>query len=81
MKSHHQHGKSHFPHPHDTPVSAGLRFISELIAWIAGPCVRKCDKSLRLFTQRYEPLQMYCPLLELNLDIDIRTAGKRVEHR
>ena len=37
MKSHHQHGKSHFPHPHDTPVSAGLRFISELIAWVAGP--------------------------------------------
>jgi len=27
----------HFRHPHDTPVSAGLRFISELIAWIAGP--------------------------------------------
>ncbi len=24
-------------HPHDTPVSAGLRFGSELIAWIAGP--------------------------------------------
>jgi len=24
-------------HPHDTPVSAGLRFLSELIAWIAGP--------------------------------------------
>ena len=27
----------HFHHPHDTPVSAGLRFVSELIAWIAGP--------------------------------------------
>ena len=26
-----------FHHPHDTPVSAGLRFLSELIAWIAGP--------------------------------------------
>jgi hypothetical protein len=26
-----------FRHPHDTPVSAGLRFLSELIAWIAGP--------------------------------------------
>lgn len=25
------------PHPYDTPVSAGLRFGSELIAWIAGP--------------------------------------------
>jgi hypothetical protein len=24
-------------HPHDTPVSAGLRFLTELIAWIAGP--------------------------------------------
>jgi hypothetical protein len=27
----------HFHHPHDTPVSAGLRFLSELIAWVAGP--------------------------------------------
>jgi hypothetical protein len=26
-----------FHHPHDAPVSAGLRFTSELIAWIAGP--------------------------------------------
>ena len=26
-----------FEHPHDTPLSAGLRFLSELIAWIAGP--------------------------------------------
>jgi hypothetical protein len=24
-------------HPYDTPVSAGLRFLSELIAWVAGP--------------------------------------------
>lgn len=24
-------------HPHDTAVSAGLRFLSELITWIAGP--------------------------------------------
>ena len=27
----------HPAHPYDTPVSAGLRFGSELIAWIAGP--------------------------------------------
>ncbi len=26
-----------YHHPLDTPVSAGLRFLSELIAWIAGP--------------------------------------------
>lgn len=26
-----------FLHPHDTPVSAGLRFLSEVIAWVAGP--------------------------------------------
>jgi hypothetical protein len=26
-----------FQHPHDTPLSAGLRFLSELIAWVAGP--------------------------------------------
>lgn len=26
-----------FHHPHDTPVSAGLRFLTELIAWVAGP--------------------------------------------
>ena len=25
------------PHPHDTVVSGGLRFLSELIAWVAGP--------------------------------------------
>ena len=24
-------------HPYDTPVSAGLRFLCELIAWVAGP--------------------------------------------
>lgn len=24
-------------HPHDTPLSSGLRFLSELITWIAGP--------------------------------------------
>ena len=28
---------ANFKHPHDTPVSAGLRFATELIAWIAGP--------------------------------------------
>jgi hypothetical protein len=26
-----------FSHPYDTFVSSGLRFLSELIAWIAGP--------------------------------------------
>jgi len=26
-----------FTHPHDTPISSGLRFLSELIAWVAGP--------------------------------------------
>ena len=26
-----------FDHPFDTPLSAGLRFLVELIAWIAGP--------------------------------------------
>ena len=26
-----------FHHPHDTAISAGLRFLSELIAWVAGP--------------------------------------------
>lgn len=25
------------PSPHDTPLSAGLRFVVELITWIAGP--------------------------------------------
>ncbi len=31
-------GDSHdFRHPFDTPISAGLRFLVELIAWIAGP--------------------------------------------
>jgi hypothetical protein len=26
-----------FIHPHDTPISSGLRFAVELIAWISGP--------------------------------------------
>ena len=26
-----------FSHPHDTAISSALRFLSELIAWIAGP--------------------------------------------
>lgn len=26
-------------HPYDTPLSSGLRFASELIAWVAGPWV------------------------------------------
>lgn len=26
-----------FHHPHDTPLSAGFRFLTELIAWVAGP--------------------------------------------
>lgn len=26
-----------FMHPHDTPLSAGLRFAAELIAWISAP--------------------------------------------
>jgi hypothetical protein len=26
-----------FSHPHDTVISSGLRFLSELITWIAGP--------------------------------------------
>jgi hypothetical protein len=26
-----------FHHPYDTPVSSGLRFLAELIAWVAGP--------------------------------------------
>lgn len=29
--------KAAFDHPHDTPLSSGLRFATELIAWIAGP--------------------------------------------
>jgi hypothetical protein len=29
--------KPAFPNPLDTPLSAGLRFAMELIAWIAGP--------------------------------------------
>lgn len=29
--------KKNFQHPHDSMVSGGLRFLSELIAWIAGP--------------------------------------------
>jgi hypothetical protein len=28
--------KSTFKHPFDTPLSGGLRFLAELIAWIAG---------------------------------------------
>jgi hypothetical protein len=28
--------KSTFEHPYDTPLSGGLRFLAELIAWIAG---------------------------------------------
>lgn len=26
-----------FRHPYDTPLSSGLRFLTELIAWVAGP--------------------------------------------
>jgi hypothetical protein len=26
-----------FSHPYDTPVSSSLRFLTELIAWVAGP--------------------------------------------
>jgi hypothetical protein len=26
-----------FEHPHDTPLSSGFRFLSEIIAWVAGP--------------------------------------------
>jgi hypothetical protein len=26
-----------FRHPYDTPLSSGLRFLSELICWVAGP--------------------------------------------
>ena len=29
--------QSAFSHPFDTPVSAGLRFFVEVIAWVAGP--------------------------------------------
>ena len=29
--------KSPLNHPHDTVLSSGLRFLAELIAWIAGP--------------------------------------------
>ncbi len=28
---------SGFHHPHDTVLSAGLRFLSEFIAWVSGP--------------------------------------------
>ena len=28
---------SDFKHPFDTPVSSGFRFLTELIAWVAGP--------------------------------------------
>ena len=27
----------HFRHPYDTHLSSGLRFLTELIAWVAGP--------------------------------------------
>ena len=26
-----------FRHPYDTPITSGLRFLTELIAWVAGP--------------------------------------------
>ena len=26
-----------FSHPYDTPISSGLRFLTELIDWVAGP--------------------------------------------
>ena len=29
--------EKNYSHPHDTTISSGLRFLSELIAWIAGP--------------------------------------------
>ena len=29
--------KEKFDHPYDTPVSSGLRFSVEVIAWVAGP--------------------------------------------
>lgn len=31
------HEKKNINHPHDTAVSSGLRFLSELIAWVTGP--------------------------------------------
>ena len=31
------HSPDDFHHPHDTLVSASLRFLSELIAWVSGP--------------------------------------------
>ncbi len=31
--------QSAFEHPYDTPLSSGLRFLVELIAWVAGPWV------------------------------------------
>ena len=30
-------GPSAFTHPYDTPLSSGLRFLVEVIAWVAGP--------------------------------------------
>ena len=32
-----KHSPDDFHHPYDTIVSGGLRFLSELIAWVAGP--------------------------------------------
>lgn len=29
--------QSEFKHPFDTPLSGGLRFAAELVAWVAGP--------------------------------------------
>ena len=31
------HQSNDFRHPYDTPVSAGLRFLSEIVTWVAGP--------------------------------------------
>ena len=31
------HNTNEFRHPYDTLVSGGLRFLSEIIAWVAGP--------------------------------------------
>jgi hypothetical protein len=38
-----------FHHPHDTPLSSSLRFLSELVAWVAGPWAAAiCSKWLVL---------------------------------
>ncbi len=34
---HNKNNEENFQHPHDTPLSSGLRFLSEIIAWVAGP--------------------------------------------